>query len=196
MNHVTEMAPVASSATNMVHATIPVDRSRDLWLQSVMNDMLKAARDEKQKLLERLKAVQEVIRAYGGEPASAGDPRPASTGVRRTRAPSERTQKIRDLVTSLLSGQADPVPTRDILVFVLAEGIEVVGSQPVSTLSALLSHSEEFESHGRAGWTLMRDIRNAEGPDVAPSEPSMDDRGTPRRNLDLTSDSPSAHLGE
>jgi hypothetical protein len=143
-----------------------------------------------------LRAVREVIRAYGGEPASIGGGHSVSTSVRRTRAPSERTQRIRSLVTNLLNGQAEPVPTRNILGFVEAEGIQVAGNQPVSTLSALLSHSEEFESHGRAGWTLKRDIKNAEGSDVAAPEPSIDERGSRERRLVLTSDSQSAHGGE
>lgn len=46
------------------------------------------------------------------------------------------------------------VPTREILEYLMANGIEVGGASPLNNLSAMISTSGAFQSHGRKGWTM------------------------------------------
>lgn len=48
-----------------------------------------------------------------------------------------------------------PTHTRDLLAAVAAAGIEVTGTDKVSTLSVLLSKSSEFRSDRKLGWSLI-----------------------------------------
>lgn len=121
-------------------------------------DILKAAIAEERHLLERLEAVRAVIQAYG--PRDSTTVRVEERGnvsaspPRATRAPSATTTRIKALLADLLRGETSPTPTRDLLQFLEGEGIHVGGKNPVATLSALLSHADEFEVVGRNGWVL------------------------------------------
>lgn len=123
-----------------------------------MSHLLQAALAEERQLLERLEAVRAVIRAYGGEPSSD-----AIAGVthaphvqrdRPVRAPSETTLKIKTLLIDRLRSETSPTPTRVLLAFLQNQGVKVGGKNPIGTLSALLSHAEEFKPVGRIGWLL------------------------------------------
>lgn len=132
-----------------------------------MNDsILQTARKEERQLLMRLDAVRAVIRAYGGEPCESLAPRESAAPqqLTTTRSPSEATKKIKELLFNLLHGEKEPTPTRDLVAFLQGEGIEVSGKNPVATLSALLSHANEFEPVGRKGWLLT-----SKTPDAATS---------------------------
>ena len=77
-------------------------------------------------------------------PAASGT-RPFSSGV---------SAKILKAATELLEGRAEPMPTRDILIALVALGVDVGGAEPRNTLSSILSKSGVFVPHGRNGWTL------------------------------------------
>jgi hypothetical protein len=65
----------------------------------------------------------------------------------------ERIQAL--MVTrELLKGRASPTRTADILEHLQNQGINIGGNDPQNNLSALLYHAPDFESHGKAGWTL------------------------------------------
>lgn len=94
------------------------------------------------------------------EEASSSSPRsPKGTGRRA----SPQAQRILDAVAAFIGSQKAPfngafglrpVPTGQIAAHLQQVGIEVRGKNPRNSLSAMLSHSTRFVSHGRAGWTL------------------------------------------
>ncbi len=55
---------------------------------------------------------------------------------------------------ALLTGKVSPTRTADILAHLESRGINIGGSDPQNNLSAMLYHQPDFESHGRAGWTI------------------------------------------
>lgn len=61
------------------------------------------------------------------------------------------------------------VPTREVLEHLMENGIEVGGSIPLNNLSALMSTSGQFQSHGRRGWTIP-EREAASGAPPAPSD--------------------------
>jgi hypothetical protein len=78
---------------------------------------------------------------------------PARPG--RKMAP-ERQQAI-DFVAKLLEKELHPIRTITLLEALRGNEIIIGGSDPVNSLSALLSTSGQFMAHGRSGWTLKRD---------------------------------------
>lgn len=62
---------------------------------------------------------------------------------------------------------------RVILSFLDSEGIEVRGVNKVSALSAILSHSEEFEPVERKGWLLKSRTPDAETSGAASTDEAM-----------------------
>lgn len=162
-----------------------------------MDRFLAEAIEEERQLLARLEAVRAVIRAYGSSPP-ASDAGHASRGSpsRVTRSASAHTQRIKAVVRGLLAGVEEPTPTRELVAHLEGRGIEIAGKSKVASLSALLSHSGEFEPIGRQGWIM----RKSDAPDVAPSDAAPNDEGgassTESRpdgvQPGYTSDSPSA----
>lgn len=72
------------------------------------------------------------------------------------RASAEKMQAL-EAVASHLEGKSSPVATRDLLEHLTDLGIEIGGASPLNNLSAMLSNSERFVSHGRSGWTVQPD---------------------------------------
>jgi hypothetical protein len=135
-----------------------------------MNQLLQSALAEEQHLMERLEAVRAVIRLYSsGSSAASLEPEPDIAGrqKRNVRVPSATTNKIKTVVAELLHGRSSPTPTRDIIACLAANGIEIGGKNPIATLSALLSHAEEFEPVGRKGWLLISRTPDADTPGAA-----------------------------
>ncbi|TIO72180.1 MAG: hypothetical protein E5X74_33045 [Mesorhizobium sp.] len=71
-----------------------------------------------------------------------------------TRAPSENRARALELARLFLRNRSGPTPTRDIYDHIVSNGGEIGGKDPVNNLSAMLSNSDDFQSNGRAGWTL------------------------------------------
>lgn len=84
-----------------------------------------------------------------------------SVRKRPRRSPSPERQAILDLARQMLAGKTLPTPTSK-----LFDGIslieEIPGANPRNNLSAMLSNSPEFVSHGRAGWTLAETTEAAD----------------------------------
>ncbi|MCO5064794.1 MAG: hypothetical protein M9924_10275 [Rhizobiaceae bacterium] len=88
---------------------------------------------------------------------------PAPTGVvrrpslvgntSRSRTSTER-QKIVDAAKDYIREFINPTKTADIFAFLERAGFHIPGEKPQNNLSAMLSNSPDFVSHGRAGWTL------------------------------------------
>ncbi len=75
-----------------------------------------------------------------------------STGA-KMRELSLTMQKTVQVVRTILNERGKPVMIRDLLNAVQAQGIEVGGKKPASTLSARLSNANgEFKSHHSVGW--------------------------------------------
>lgn len=106
----------------------------------------------------KLRELRRVQALYG--PASAITayttpmPRPRVRAVTSGRSPSPERQSILDAARMLTRGRALPVPTADLHDQITAMDIVIPGTNPKNNLSAMLSNSPEFKSHGRAGWTL------------------------------------------
>ncbi len=131
----------------------------------MMTSLLASAIEEEQQLLQKLEAVRNVIRAYGGVPSvtisegmlqnSARAPKGSDQQIAHSRRPNNNTQRILSVARGFLEHHPEgPVPTRIILGELRSQNIEVVGKNAVSSLSAILSHADDFISNGRSGWTL------------------------------------------
>lgn len=70
------------------------------------------------------------------------------------RQPSSAREKALAAAKEYIGGLDRIVPTRELLEQFVANGIEVGGATPLNNLSAMLSTSGMFESHGRRGWTV------------------------------------------
>ncbi|MDZ3837803.1 MAG: hypothetical protein U0S49_10570 [Rhodospirillales bacterium] len=169
-----------------------------------MEKFLAEAIEEERQLLARLEAVRAVIRAYaayGSGPSAAHVGHATSQGSisRVTRSASAHTQRIKAVVRDLLAGADEPTPTRDLVAHLEGKSIEIAGKSKVASLSALLSHSGEFEPIGRQGWV----IRKGETSDVVASDAAPNDEVTPSSlesqpdsvRIGCASDGPSAQRG-
>lgn len=78
----------------------------------------------------------------------------AETHTEPKRQISANRQALKTAAADIIRGRTAPTPTRDILNALLANGHTIPGGSPGNSLSALLSQSDEFKSHGRIGWTL------------------------------------------
>jgi hypothetical protein len=72
----------------------------------------------------------------------------------RRRSP-EREGALRE-TRSLLAGKTEPTRISDIDEHLERKGIRLNGNDPLNNLSALLSTSGYFTSHGKQGWTLSQ----------------------------------------
>jgi len=122
-----------------------------------MNDFLAALISEisgLETLLEqdvryvRLREARKLLSLYTESESDAVRGRP--TG--RTRSP-EREQII-SIAKEFIAERPTPTPTRDVLEYLLSRGVKIPGASPQNNLSAMLSNSSDFKTHGRAGWTL------------------------------------------
>ena len=104
----------------------------------------------------KLKSLRSVLSLYqgGGESGRAEGQVEDQTTRTVTRAPSENRAKALELARLFLRNRVGPTPTRDIYEHIVDHGGEISGKDPVNNLSAMLSNSDEFQSNGRAGWTL------------------------------------------
>lgn len=76
------------------------------------------------------------------------------------RARSELRQQILDTAEDMLKGRTTPTTTADMFDEInLIVGIP--GQNPRNNLSAMLSNSPKFRSHGREGWTLVSETSEA-----------------------------------
>ena len=100
---------------------------------------------------QKLERLRSVLPLYRGTQSDM--PKVAATTINRPMR-ENRSEALR-IAAMMLRSRADPVPTRDIYEYVVANGGEIGGKAPVNNLSAMLSNSDEFVSSGREGWTLV-----------------------------------------
>ena len=107
------------------------------------------ASDPRYQKLRELKRVRNLyaneVGTLGERPTSAPGSRPFASGA---------SAEVMKAAREVLSGVSTPTPTRVILEELAARSVFVRGSKPLNSLSAILSKSDAFKSHGRSGWTL------------------------------------------
>ncbi len=86
-------------------------------------------------------------------------PRRVVQATRVTPRSPER-QNILTAAESFIAGRPYPTTTADIFRYV-ASKMEIPGNNPKNNLSAMLSNSSRFRSHGRSGWTLISESLTA-----------------------------------
>ena len=74
-----------------------------------------------------------------------------------TRKPSAEREAALQFARDFLDGKTTPTPTREIFAAMEDAEIGLAGANPMNNLSAMLSNSDEFNSHGRRGWVLAKD---------------------------------------
>ncbi|MER8787766.1 hypothetical protein NKH71_07870 [Mesorhizobium sp. M0983] len=106
-------------------------------------------------LNKKLQGLKEVLALYETSGEEGGRPNEMLQPIRTvTRVPSESRAKAMELAELFLRNRSGPTPTREILDHIVTHGGEIGGREPISNLSAMLSNSNLFQSHGRVGWTL------------------------------------------
>lgn len=74
------------------------------------------------------------------------------------RGSPERAKALEAARLFLANRTGEPTPTAAIYDHIVGLGIEIGGSDPRNNLSAMLSNSDIFLSHGRSGWTLTSPV--------------------------------------
>jgi hypothetical protein len=109
----------------------------------------------------KLKELRRLQLLYAEETSAGMRASPRRSGRTKTgRRASPQRQAIIDQAARVLRGHlsvmpAVPMPTPTLLAVLMDSGVKVTGKNPRNSLSAILSASDLFESHGRAGWTLV-----------------------------------------
>jgi hypothetical protein len=99
--------------------------------------------------------------AFAGN-AFAGNAFATQSTTRTTgRRTSPERAKALSLAKAFIDGQVFPTPTREILEHLVAAGLTIPGNEPLNNLSAMLSNSADFVSHGRSGWTVRTKLEEA-----------------------------------
>lgn len=140
-------------------------------------DVINQMRAEEANLSRKLKAVRDLLAAYGEDvgtptynvPASIfTNSVPARTGatVGREKVGIEGFGKYgRVIVATSMQAMLmslDPVKTREIVDFLEAMKIQITGENKVNAVGALLSRSADIISHGKGGWSVADDARARE----------------------------------
>jgi hypothetical protein len=137
--------------------------------------------------LQKLKATRA---EYAGRAARADHS--WSNAQTRARAPATRSRMLAR-AAEIVGPRIEPLRTADIFDALVAEGFSIGGKDPRSNLSAMLSNSDDFESHGRKGWTLAwsaprkprgeiaADANPTQEPSAALFEPRLISEGIPLR---------------
>ena len=117
----------------------------------------------------KLKKVRALLREYDtdapqGELAVYGAEKPKI--VRKRLKPADDSDPILVRAAEIVA-DAGGVPLRTAIIYqhLEEEGYQVPGQEPRNTLSARLSNSPMFKSHGRAGWTLADEAKSQETAD-------------------------------
>jgi hypothetical protein len=139
--------------------------------------------------LSQLRCVRELYvvseESRGRATSGSGD-----MASRRDARASRKKEQLLQAAADKLEGRSVPTPTADLYASLTADGLEIPGQKPRNYLSALLSHNARFQSHGRAGWTLvLTHAHNSTGaghePAPAPSFESRSDRAPNKPGHDL-----------
>lgn len=111
----------------------------------------------------KLEELERVLRLYEASEQTKGAAETARP-ERARKATSPARQAALDAARIYLKERQGPVKTAELFEHITKHlGLEIGGENPQNNLSAMLSNSEEFNSHGRAGWTWEKPIQKDEG---------------------------------
>lgn len=125
-------------------------------------DSQMAALEKRRKELDQFVELGRRLFASQHGPIIARLPIPTSSTLRR--AMDQAAQHGRDMsmkarILSLckqyIKDLGRPVMTRELLAHIEANGVEVTGADKVTTISVILSRSDEFKSDRALGWSLI-----------------------------------------
>lgn len=131
-------------------------------------DIVKKMREEEATLMEKLRAVRNVLIAYGERPldptaapksVAASKPAPIREKVAREKVEitgyGEYHRKSVALAIMAMTTADGPIKSRQLVEFIEGMGHEITGKDKINALGALLSRSMDIRSHGKSGWTLV-----------------------------------------
>lgn len=138
----------------------------------------------------KLEELKKVLTLYVGGPtkvmaAPVRKAFPYNADMRRRMSRNAAT--IQAAVACLKEGRG-PVITSVILDRLTEQGVHVEAKDPRNALSAMMTHSKRFVSHGRRGWTLKgaRPTGNAEAVDANPAQGTSTASNEPRLTTEET----------
>ena len=141
------------------------------------DDIIARMRGEEADLSRKLKAVRDLLVAYGQDvgtphvslPATAikvGPPRAAAAASSRDKVGIDGFGPYgKGIVATAMAAMLDSpdnLKTRAIVEFLEARNVAITGENKVNAVGALLSRSSDIASHGKAGWSLVSDDRAKE----------------------------------
>jgi hypothetical protein len=144
-------------------------------------DFLDAIKAEIAALTLKLRELDHVRALYENQENNNKIPLPAANqendaSIQRKRKSSSMTELVIEKTKEFLLSKDTPIRTVDILNHLNSIGTIFGGAVPQNTLSAVLSRSELFESHGKSGWVLKYDKKIENEPiALQSSESSPDD---------------------
>jgi hypothetical protein len=102
-----------------------------------------------QEITQLQQKIQVLVSLRGNLPT-----RPPDADLTTERAFTSKRMLATEAIADLLRQEHAPVPTMQILDYLVRNGIKFGGQQPRNALSVLLSRSKLFKAHGHKGWTL------------------------------------------
>lgn len=126
-------------------------------------DVIARMQQEEAELSKKLKAVRDLLAAYGVaarvDAVAVVAPAPARTassgrGKVGIQGFGEYGRKVVASAIRVLLASEFPLKTRAIVDALDAAGVEITGENKINALGALLARSADITSHGKAGWSL------------------------------------------
>lgn len=117
--------------------------------------------EEEEELMKKLRAVRDLMIAYGVRPLDPGAVAKAAPSEAPAREKIEITgygeaqRKSVALAMMMLGTNEGPIKSRQLVELIEAMGHEITGKDKINALGALLSRSADVKSHGKAGWTAI-----------------------------------------
>ncbi|MCA3719089.1 MAG: hypothetical protein IM674_12635 [Brevundimonas sp.] len=112
-------------------------------------------------LFQKYERLRDLVALYRGEPTSGGNEPVVASRFDRVREPkkinrppSKEREDALALAADAIRGRRTPTKTAEIYEIIVPLGAKIGGAEPKGNLSAMLYHSDLFQSHGRKGWTL------------------------------------------
>lgn len=99
---------------------------------------------------------------------------PPVRGKRLVRKMSPERKKAIKFAKEYLREKSTPIPTREVFKAMSLAGVTLSGKNPQNNLSAILSNSTSFVSHGRDGWVLAESKSAVQERDTATEGPEDD----------------------
>jgi len=113
--------------------------------------IIKDAEFEQSQHLMRAEALADVIKS-AKRLQGLGEIARATPSRKYQKTSRGRINPTREAVAKILEENGGPLQTRDLLPRLRARGVEVGGKDPVATLSARLSNSDDFRIDRAVGW--------------------------------------------